>query len=182
MEQIELEEYMAQFPIFQYHFFNPRELVFTQRVRDICEQECERYNSTWACPPAVGSVDVCKERCLRYPRAVFFSTVAEITDITNMKEMLATRNAHETIVTDLENFLKNRGIDCYALSTESCDICRSCAWPNGPCRHPEKMHPCVESHGIVVMELAEKFQMEYTLSMQEILWFGILFLGGSFSW
>jgi predicted metal-binding protein len=64
-----------------------------------------------------------------------------------------------------------------ALSTESCDICESCTFPQGlPCRFPEKMHPCVESHGIIVSELAEKYDMEFTLSANQILWFGILFI------
>ncbi|MGI6094369.1 MAG: DUF2284 domain-containing protein [Lachnospiraceae bacterium] len=181
MQQKELEEYMAQFPIFQYHFFDPEELTFTERVRMICQNECERYNSTWACPPAVGSVTECEKKCKAYKKAVFFSTVAEISDITDMQEMLKTRMGHEKIVTELENFLKKHDVDCLALSSDSCDICETCAWPNGPCRHLDQMHPCIESHGIVVTELAEKFHMEYMLSMQEILWFGILFLGGSFS-
>ena len=39
--------------------------------------------------------------------------------------------------------------EVYGLSTESCAICAHCAWPDGPCRHPDRMFPCVESHGIV---------------------------------
>ena len=63
-----------------------------------------------------------------------------------------------------------------ALSTESCDICDECAYPDSPCRFPEQMHPCVESHGIVVTELAERFEMDYTIGYNQILWFGIIFL------
>ena len=40
----------------------------------------------------------------------------------------------------------------------------------------EKMHPCVESHGIIVSELAEKYNLDFTLSPNQILWFGILFI------
>lgn len=181
MNRLDLENFMAQFPIFQYHFFNPEELTFTERVRMICKNECERYDSTWACPPAVGSVEECKKRCISYPHALFFSTVAEVQDITNMEEMLKTRFEHEDILIAIEQFLRENGVSCLSLSSDSCDICDECAWPDGPCRHPDRMHPCIESHGIVVTDLAEKFQMEYTLSMQEILWFGIIFLDSSFS-
>lgn len=181
MQIQDLEEYMAQFPIFQYHFFDPQELTFTERVRMICQNECERYDSTWACPPAVGSVEECEKNCKSYQKGLFFSTVAMIDDITNMEEMLKTKKEHEEIVVQIEQFLRDNQVNCLTLSSDSCDICDECAWPNGPCRHPDKMHPCIESHGIVVTELAEKYNMEYTLSMQEILWFGIIFLGGSFS-
>ena len=63
-----------------------------------------------------------------------------------------------------------------ALSTESCDICETCTSPAAPCRFPEKMHPCVESHGIIVSELAEKYNLDFTLSPTQILWFGLIFI------
>ena len=62
----ELEEFICQFPVYQYAFFSPKEIDFSFRVRWICEKECERYNSTWACPPAVGTVEECRKRCLDY--------------------------------------------------------------------------------------------------------------------
>lgn len=62
----QIEEFICQYPVYQYAFFKPEEIEFSYRVRWICEQECERYNSTWACPPAVGSVEECKHRCLKY--------------------------------------------------------------------------------------------------------------------
>ena len=49
-----LEEFICQFPVYQYAFFKPEEIEFSFRVRWICQQECERYDCTWACPPAVG--------------------------------------------------------------------------------------------------------------------------------
>ena len=60
----ELEEFICQFPVYQYAFFKPEEIDFSFRVRWICEKECERYNSTWACPPAVGTVEECRNAVL----------------------------------------------------------------------------------------------------------------------
>ena len=105
-----------------------------------------------------------------------FSTIAEVSDVINFEETLATRAEHEAVTAAIEAFIKSQGSECMALSTESCDICDTCAYPDSPCRFPEKMHPCVESHGIIVSELAERFDMEFTLSPNQILWFGILFL------
>lgn len=93
----------------------------------------------------------------------------------NMEEMLATRDAHEKLTTEVDRFLKNMGYDTFTLSTESCDICEECAFPQGkPCRHPDRMHPCLESHGVVVSEIVEKEQMEYNLGGNTILWFSMV--------
>ncbi len=105
-----------------------------------------------------------------------FSTIASVSDVVNMKETLSTRKEHEEITASIEKFIRSQGTDCMALSTESCDICEHCAYPEAPCRFPEKMHPCLESHGIIVSELAEKFSMDFTLSPTEILWFSLIFL------
>ena len=62
----------------------------------------------------------------------------------------------------------------YGLSTEACAICPTCAYPDAPCRHPERMFPCVESHGIVVTALAEQFGIDYLLG-DAVVWFSLLF-------
>ena len=64
MDKVLLEQKLAQLPLFQYSFMKSEDLIFSERVRMICETECPRFGTTWACPPAVGSVEACKERCL----------------------------------------------------------------------------------------------------------------------
>lgn len=63
-----------------------------------------------------------------YPQAVFFSSVAEVSDIMNMEEMLSTRRAHEDLTTEVGKYLNKEGYETYILSTESCDICEKCAY------------------------------------------------------
>lgn len=172
----QIEEFICQFPVYQYAFFEPKEIQFSYRVRWICENECGRYDSTWACPPAVGSIEECRKRCLSYRECFLFSTVAEVSDVIHFEETLATRKAHEEITAAIEAYIRGQGTQCMALSTESCDICEHCTYPEGPCRFPLRMHPCVESHGILVCELAEKYNLEFTLSPNQILWFGLIFL------
>ena len=71
--------------------------------------------------------------------------------------------------------LEKEGFETFTLSTESCDICEQCAYPQGkPCRHPERMHPCLESHGIVASEIVESEKMEYNLGGNTILWFSMI--------
>lgn len=173
-----LDAFISQFPVYEYRILDTSEIHTEERVRTICMQECERYGSTWACPPAVGTLSECEERIQRYGHALFFSSVAEVSDIMDMEEMLKTRRAHEKLTTDVGRFLEQEGFGIYILSTESCDICPECTYPQKkPCRHPEYMHPCLESHGVVVQEIVERLQMEYSLGGNTILWFSMICYG-----
>ena len=61
-----------------------------------------------------------------------------------------------------------------ALSTESCDICEHCAYPEGPCRHPDRMFPCIESYGILVTELAERHDITFLSGSRLVTWFSLI--------
>lgn len=156
-----LEQQLQELPLFQYAFMNTDELVFTDRVRHICKEECPRYNSTWACPPAVGSVSECKAKCLMYPEMLMISTVTEVNDIADIEETLNTRGDHEEITRQVAQLMMDQGCELRVLSTESCAICENCTYPHEPCRHPDLMYPCVESQGILVTEICEKHGIEF---------------------
>ena len=79
-----IEDYITQFPIYQYAFLSIDDIEFNDKVRTICKRECPRYGKSWSCPPAVGTVDKCKERCQQYTHALLFSSVAEVPDYSNM--------------------------------------------------------------------------------------------------
>lgn len=52
---------------------------------------------------------------------------------------------------------------------------KKCAYKEGkPCRYPDRMHPCLESHGVVVNEIVERESMEYNLGGNTILWFSMV--------
>ena len=67
------EEFISQYPIYEYRLLDTEEIKVRDRVRTICKEECERYGTTWDCPPAVGSLKECKERIHRYQKGIFFS-------------------------------------------------------------------------------------------------------------
>ena len=165
---------LAELPILQYEFFSPEALCFSERVRQICRAECPMYGKTWACPPGVGSVDACREKCLSYPEALLLTTVAEVQDVTNMEETLATRREHEDITAQVRALLDAEGQETFVLSSEACARCEKCSYPSAPCRHPGEMFPCIESHGILVTALAEKFGIEF-IAGNTVIWFSILF-------
>ncbi len=173
MDREKLEAGMAELPIVQYAFFETEELTFTQRVRYVCEHECPQYGRSWACPPAVGTVDACIARCRSYPHALLITTMAEVTDIADMEITLATRPDHEAVTRRVHRLLRDQGVEPLVLSTESCAVCGTCSYPDGPCRHPELMYPCVESQGILVTEIAQRLGIEFQAGGNIVTWFSL---------
>ena len=104
-----LEQQMAQLPIVQYEFFHTSQLVFSEKVRHICESECAQYGKSWACPPAVGPVDACRAHCLSYPHALLITSLSEVTDIENLETTLATREEHEALTRQVKDLFPPRG-------------------------------------------------------------------------
>lgn len=175
MDREQLEMQLAQLPLYQYAFIKTEDLLFSDRIRWICEHECPMYGKTWACPPAVGSVEECRQRCMQFEDALLITTITEVSDIANIEETLSTRAPHEEITREVLDMVRRQSRDAMALSTEACAICENCAWPDAPCRHAAKMFPCVESHGIVVTDLAEKMGIDFYAEGNLVTWFSLIF-------
>lgn len=174
MDREWIERQIAELPVAQYEWFETAELTFSPRVRTVCETDCPRYGTSWACPPAVGTVEECRERCLSYPHALLITTMNEVEDIGDLEGTLATRGEHEEITRQISRLLRSQGTETYPLSTESCAICVQCAYPEGPCRYPEKMFPCVESHGILIIDIAEHFGIDFQAGGNIVTWFSLI--------
>ena len=171
-----LEEKLAELPLYVYADVDPAALEFPDRIRWICEHECPMYNKTWACPPAVGSTQRCREHCLGYKNCLMISTIAEVMDISDIEETLATRPAHEEVTNQVRQLFREQGVEPYVLSTEACSICEKCAWLEGqPCRHPDRMHPCVESHGINVIPILDEQGITFQYGENIVTWISLLF-------
>ncbi len=173
IDKAAIEQQLAELPLFQYDWITTSELVFSERVRYICQTQCPMYNTTWACPPAVGTVEECKARCLSYPEALMMTSITEVSDIANLEETLATRAPHEELTRQVRDMIAAQGAETCALSTEACAICQHCAYPDAPCRHPDKMFPCVESQGILVTDLAEKHGLDF-MNGNIVVWFSLI--------
>ena len=171
-----LEAKLAELPLYIYDFLDPKELDFMSRIRWICENECPMYGKSWACPPGVGSINQCKGKCLSYENCLMISTIVEVADITDINETLATRPDHEALTNEIRDLMREMGVDPYILSTEACALCERCAILDGePCRFPESMHPCVESHSINVVPMLENRGLEFQFGANVVTWISLLF-------
>ena len=171
-----LEEQLSTLPLYVYEFIDPKTLEFSNRIRYICKTECPMYGKSWACPPGVGETAECQKRCESYGNCLLIGTITEAEDIADMEQALATRPPHEAITNQVRNFLRQQGIEPYILSTEACAVCDRCAILDGlPCRMPDRMHPCVESHGIVLTKTLEELGLDFQYGGNIITWYSLLF-------
>ena len=176
MDIARLEAELAQLPLYYYGFVDPKRLEFSERIRYICSAECPMYNKTWACPPAVGEVKECEGKCKAFTNCLLVGTITEVADIADIDAALATRGDHEEITNQVREMFRAQGIDPYIPSTEACAVCDRCAWLDGePCRFPERMHPCVESHGINLIPTLEENGLEFQYGENIVTWYSLLF-------
>lgn len=179
MDKELLEQQLSQLPLYVYTEIDPNRLEFSQRIRHICRTECPMFGKTWACPPAVGEVEACQEKCGAYSNCLLIGTITEVSDIANIEEALATRAPHEEITNTVVGFFREQGVEPYVLSTEACAACERCAYLDGlPCRYPGRMHPCIESHGINVIPVLEDCGLEFQYGENIVTWYSLLFYNG----
>lgn len=175
-----IEEQIAEQPLMQYEWLAPSDISFKEEVRQICMWECPRYGKSWSCPPGVGTVEECKEDCLQYEGVFLFTTIAEVSDVANLEETLQTRFEHENITRSIGEIFRKEGAKVKLLSSESCAICDICAYlEKKECRHPDYMIPCIESQGILVTELGERYGIPFIDSLTTVQWFGLIFYSRS---
>ncbi|MBR0397937.1 MAG: DUF2284 domain-containing protein [Eubacterium sp.] len=175
-----IETELASIPVYQYAFFKPQDIVFRDVLRMYCKRSCRHYKSSWSCPPAIESVEKCIARCLASEDGMLFSTIQ--TDLprnlsgTMGGEQQPVSTAHEQVTGRIEAIMKRAGKSCYTLTGNVCTVCRSCSYPKESCRYPDLMHPCIESHGISIAQLADQCGMDYYLDDDAKLQFSIIFL------
>ena len=141
MDREKLEARLTELPLMHYAFLKPEKIPFSPRLQEVCRQECPMYGASWSCPPAVGTVDECRQRCLAYDGALLLMTAQEVADAANLAETLAARPFHTSVVQQAEQLVREQGCETLCLSADACALCGRCAWPE-QCRQPEKMTPC----------------------------------------
>lgn len=111
-----LEEQLLELPLVQYAWMDIGDIEFSENVRHICRTECPRYGTSWSCPPAVGTVEECRERCEAYSGAFVFTTIAEVHDTENLEETLATRAGHEAVTRQIRQIFERSdcNVECSA--------------------------------------------------------------------
>lgn len=164
--------------MWQAGFLSTKDLVCYPEIRELCKgNACGNYGKTWACPPAVGSIEACQSRVRQYETMLLFSVQYDLEDAFDIEGMQAAMAAFQDRVAVFDHNLRPFLSDYLLLSNEGCGRCAECTYPHSPCRFPEQLHHAIEGYGFHVYELAKAAKMQYRGGENTVTFFGGLLFG-----
>lgn len=156
-------------------YVNMEEVKYYPEVRAICEGNmCRNYGTSWACPPAIGTIAECIERVNQYNNMLLFSCKYELEDSFDFEGMVAGLLNFKKRVDIFQQHLECILSDFLLLSNEGCGRCQKCTYPDAPCRVPHLLHHSLEGYGFVVNELATEAGICYNNGVNTVTYFGAL--------
>ena len=148
------------------------EIRFSNEVRSYCEGNmCRNFGATWACPPAVGTVDQCRARVRQFERAMVFASAYPLENSFDLEGM---RDGHRAFKAVCDRLYERCVGEFLLLSNEGCIRCGKCSYPDAPCCFPEKLFHSLEGYGIFVNELANAAGVPYKAGENTVSYFGML--------
>ncbi|MGI6238407.1 MAG: DUF2284 domain-containing protein [Christensenellales bacterium] len=163
----------AQLGIWQYGFVRTDAIEFLDEVRGYCEQNrCRRYGVTWACPPAIGTIDECRDRCRQFDEMLVFTGKYDLEDSFDIESMEAGLRDFKDVCDRLAAQVKPHIGAHMILSNEGCLRCETCTYPDAPCRFPDSLQPSLEGYGIMVSDLAAMAGVRYINGKDTVTYFG----------
>lgn len=161
--------------LFEYGYVEIENLKYYQEVRTICEgNSCRNYGTSWACPPAIGTIAECKERVQQYNKMLLFTRKYELEDSFDFESMVAGLKDFKQTVDKFQQNLYGILSAYLLLSNEGCGRCSECTYPNASCRFPQLLHHSLEGYGFIIKELADEAGIHYNNGSNTVTYFGAL--------
>ncbi len=137
-------------------------IVLMKEVRDMCAANtCGQYGAKWSCPPGCGSLEECQQKVRHYKTGLIVQTVGELEDSMDYETMMDTEKAHKEHFMSFLNALKEKYPDMLPLGAGCCTVCKTCSYPDSPCRYPEKAMCSMEAYGMLVNQVCKDNQVAY---------------------
>lgn len=138
-----------------------------EEVRQMCAA-CGMHDKRWSCPPGCGSLEDLREKVGAYSTGILVQTTGELEDEFDGEAMMETEDLHKENFGKLYKLLREEYPGMLALGAGCCRLCKECAYPDSPCRFPEKMVSSMEAFGMVVTEVCRANKMEYNYGKNTI--------------
>ncbi len=96
-------------------------LRYDPEIRQICEENrCGNYGATWACPPVVGTLEQCRQRCEQYTGMLLFNRCFQLEDSFDLEGMRNSLFRFKELVDALDRRLRLLLEQYQLLSNEGC--------------------------------------------------------------
>src|SRR5699024_2566358 len=117
-----------------------------EEVREACSgNKCQAFETNWSCPPGCGTLEECKERMEEYKKGIILQTSGELEDQFDVEGMMELNKQHDENIAKFATKLGDIHPDAMVLGAGCCTICKTCTYPDQPCRFPEKMISSMEA-------------------------------------
>ena len=161
--------------IHQFAWLDPCDVPFCAEVRDMCKSNrCGLYGKTWTCPPGVGDWEDLRDECYTYTHALIFTTKHDLDDDFDIEGIGESGRLHKLLDNALAERLRNAKISHLLYSAGGCSLCKSCTYPNAPCRFPDRVHRSMEACGIDVGKLSRVCGLRYNNGPQTVTYFSMI--------
>lgn len=131
-------------------------------VRQMCaDNTCGQYGKRWSCPPGCGELEALRERVAQYHTGILIQTVGELEDDFDVETMMDTEAAHKEHLLALQETVLAQYPKALAIGTGCCTHCKTCTYPDAPCRFPDKQIASMEAYGMLVTEVCKANGMKY---------------------
>ena len=141
---------------------NVKSLVFMPEIRDMCNPEsCRLYDTNWQCPPACGSIEEAAERAAQYSYGIIIQTTGKMEDEFDHETIQDAYTKHKKNLYTLIDKLKVRYPDILPMGAGACELCKTCTYPDDPCRFPDKAIASMEAYGLWVSKVCEISKIPY---------------------
>ena len=154
---------------------DPGLLLPEERIRGFCaENRCGQYGMHHMCPPRVGTVQELGQRLHSY-REGFLLRHTEMVNVQDDSEgVKRTKRVFHQKVLETERMLKEAGYEpVWGLIGGECALCEPCrARFEEPCPWPEKARPSLESAGVDVAALLDRFDLDGSFYPDRVTWTG----------
>ena len=152
-------------------------LEFLPEVRAMCaENKCGRYNTSWSCPPACGSLEEMREKVTGYSCGVLVQTVADLKSSFDWKGMVAAGDQHKENQEKMRLRLQREYPDLLSMGAGSCTRCTQCTYPDAPCRFPEILTVSMEACGLFVSRVCKANGIPYNHGEKTVCYTGCFLL------
>lgn len=141
---------------------DPKTIDVKAEVRQMCEANtCRKYDKCWSCPPGCGPLEEHAARVAGYSQGILVQTVGELEDNMDIEAMMDTEAAHKKYFLEMYAKLRPEYPGMLALGAGPCMQCKTCTYPDAPCRFPDKMVSSMEAYGMLVVEVCKANNMKY---------------------
>ena len=131
-------------------------------VRDMCAvDKCHAYDRTWTCPPGCGTLEECGEKMHRYDFGILAQTTAQLEDSMDYEGMMQGEQDQKERSKKYLAYLREHYDDVLPLTAAGCQICKTCTYPDAPCRFPHEAVSAMEGYGLLVSQVCKDNDILY---------------------